>query len=83
MIPTMTSSTQDRLARSLQLVKVGDYRSARRIAKQLLGDGAELTKEEQNKVDHILKVTGIDPYVAGGFLFTLCVLVFLLIKYVL
>jgi len=42
-----------------------------------------LNSEEKKKLDHILKVTGIDPYVAGGFLFTLAVLVFLLFKYVL
>ena len=65
------------------MITVGDYKTARCSAKRIASEGADLTPEEKEKVERVLKITGIDPWVVGGFLFTFGVLVFLFIKYVL
>ncbi|MDJ0763211.1 MAG: hypothetical protein QNJ97_09510 [Myxococcota bacterium] len=79
----MVAPTHEEIARAEQLVRIGDYREARRIAKQAAADRAALTPEDAAAVDRILTVTGIDPWVAGGFILTLGILIFLYVKYVL
>ena len=83
MILSMNDDKKDSIKRAIHLVEIGDYKEARRVAKSLAKNSENLNERDKAKLNHILNVTGIDPYVVGGFVFTLIVLAFLVIKFVL
>lgn len=79
----MTEAKHDEAAGLEKLMSVGDYRSARRSAERLMQNPEVMSAEEKAAAAKVLKITGRDPVVIGGFLLTLGVIVFLVIKYVL
>lgn len=72
---------QEKLAAAKRYYEKGDFKSARAHAKQLLTDDT-LTEEVKREARKIIRATGIDPISAGVFLFTSCLLAYLIIKYI-
>jgi hypothetical protein len=79
----MTEPKTDEAARLDKLMNVGDYRDARQLARRMMENPDAMSAEEKASVDRVIKVTGRDPFVIGGFLLTLGVIAFLVVKYVL
>ncbi len=76
----MATAQKDEIKRLEKLIEVGDFREARKAAKQLQKDGG-LSETEQETVAQALKQTGTDPYVIAALLITLGIIVFLYIKF--
>ena len=83
MILSMEDPKTDDSAKLEELMRVGNYREARQIAKRLHKGSTKLNEAQRQKVDNVLAITGRDPFVVGGFVLTVSVIVFLIIKYVL
>lgn len=77
----MTCSEDNQLVLAEKLVKAGDFRRARQIAKEI-GFSQKSSPEHRAKAMQILKTTGIDPVAIGFFALTFGCIVFLFFKYV-
>ena len=78
---TMTSTDTNPVETAKQFYRNGDYRSARRIAKQVIAD-EQAGRSEKDEAAKILKATGYDPAVIAAFLVTFGVLLYLTVRYV-
>jgi len=76
------SSPEETIKSAERHYRAGDLKTARRLAREALersGDRAEIAE----KAARILKASGTDPVAIAVFVFTLCVLLFLIVRYVL
>lgn len=62
--------------------RAGDFRRARRLATELLGESG-LEPQERARLEQILRTTGIDSVSVMAILFTLLVFLFLCVRYAL
>jgi hypothetical protein len=78
----MNRTPQEIISHAQNLVAKGDYRQARKTIRTIKKDQG-LSPDDLIKKNHILAVTGIDPYIAAIVALTFVVLAILFFKYVL
>ncbi len=79
----MSEDHKMQIARAEQLIEIGDYRQAKSIGRELKPKIGEMGEDDAKRLKRILAVVGVDPAVVIGFAFTLGVIIFLFVKYVL
>jgi hypothetical protein len=60
--------------------EVGDYRQARRLARELLANHSP-DEGDKERIDHVLIATRIDPVALGAIVFTIALLLHLFVVY--
>ncbi len=78
----MSEDIKKQIAQAERLIRIGDYRRGRELVKKAAAENKEMSKEDAIKVERILAITGMDPFVIVGFLITAGLIVFLFMKYV-
>lgn len=78
----MISTETSRIEKAIKLYETGDYRDARRLAKQVIDD-EQAGESEKGEARKILKATGSDPAVIAALIFTLGVFLYLIFRYAL
>ena len=78
----MPRKSPERIALAQPLMVKGDYLEARKVARSALND-PEAAEDEKDQLKAILSMTGADPAAIAVFGFTLAVLVFLVVRFVL
>ncbi|MCP4606879.1 MAG: hypothetical protein GY847_41285 [Proteobacteria bacterium] len=78
----MSEDIQKQITSAERLIRAGDYREARALARELKTANEKISKEDTARVERILAITGMDPFVIAGFLITFGIVVFLFMKYV-
>jgi hypothetical protein len=76
------SSPEDTIKAAERFQRAGDLKTARRLAREAL-EGAGENREIAERAEKLLRASGIDPVAIAVFGLTLCVLLFLIIRYVL
>ena len=76
----MVTSITPQIVRVEKLYDAGDYKQARKLARTLLAEG-EMTASHRQRLEKVLAATGTDNVAVMAIVFTLCVLVFLVVKY--
>ena len=80
-MPTVTTP-EDMLKEADRAYRAGDFRTARRLAKQ--ARRAEGRRPEvAERADKLLAATGVDPVATAIFVGTLALLAFLIVRYLL
>ena len=75
------SSPEDTIKAAERFQRAGDLKTARRLAREAL-EQPGASDEVSERAQQLLKASGIDPVAIAIFGFTLCVLLFLIIRYV-
>lgn len=76
------SSPEQTIKLAERSYRAGDFKTARRLAREAI-EQAGSKGEIGERAEKILKGSGVDPVAIAVFAFTLCLLLFLIVRYVL